>query len=162
MARPNPIRSIMESELPSLTYQRKLGFRPSVRETRDAYRTLNRYLFDNRLKMPEIQQGTIRQCWGYCQWQDDRQDSGSYCTIKLMDKWFAPQWWLNTLAHEMVHQWQWDIIGMKERGGDYEKRGGAHGPDFFQFREVFDYYGLHLKTSHGMKRWFRHQDFTRC
>ena len=25
-----------------------------------------------------------------------------------------------------------------------------------------DYYGLNLKTAHGQKRWFKHQDFTRC
>ena len=162
MARPNPIRAIMEAPLPSLTYQRRLSFRPSYADKNYAYNICNRYLFDNRLRKPTITQGQRRAVWGFCNWEDDYDHTGSYTTIALANKWFCPSWFLQTLAHEMVHQWQWDIIGMKERGGDYEKRGGAHGPDFFQFREVFDYYGLHLKTSHGMKRWFKHQDFRKC
>ena len=43
-----------------------------------------------------------------------------------------------------------------------DKHSGAHGPDFFMFRERFAYYGLNLKTAHGQKRWFKHQDFTKC
>ena len=82
--------------------------------------------------------------------------------MKIMDKWFSPSWFLQTLAHEMVHQYQWDIIRWEDHNGKYEKRGGAHGPDFFQFRDRFEYYGLHLKTAHGQKRWFKHQDFRKC
>ena len=106
MARPNPIRAIMETPLPSLTYQRRKSFRPSYADINYAYNICNRYLFDNRLRKPEIEQGSRRQTWGFCQWEEDYDDTGSYCTIKLMDKWFCPQWFLQTLAHEMVHQYQ--------------------------------------------------------
>jgi len=162
MARPNPIRAIMESELPGKTYQRRLQFRPSYADIKYAYNICNRYLFDNRLRMPVIEQGTRRKTWGYCQWEDQLQDTGSWCTIRLMDKWFCQQWFLNTLAHEMVHQYQWDIIRWEEYNGNYVKLSGAHGPDFFQFRERFAYYGLHLKQWYGQKRWLRHQTFTKC
>lgn len=162
MARPNPIRAIMESPLPSITYQRRLSFRPSYSDINYAYNIINRYCFDNALRAPVIEQGTRRKTWGFCQWEEERQSSGSYCTIKLMNKWFCPQWFINTLAHEMVHQYQWDVHRFEYHNGKMDKRGGAHGPDFFMFRERFAYYGLHLKTSHGMKRWFRHQVFTRC
>jgi SprT-like family len=162
MARPNPIRAIMESELPSLTYQRRLQYRPSMPEIKYAYNICNRYLFDNRLRMPVIEQGTRRQTWGYCQWEDTLQDTGSHCTIRLMDKWFCPSWFLQILAHEMVHQYQWDIIRFEDHDGHYEKHSGAHGPDFFQFRERFEHYGLRLKTAYGMKRWLRHQNWYKC
>jgi hypothetical protein len=162
MARPNPIRYIMEGPLPNLTYQRRLQFRPTVHDIQYTYRILNRYLFDNRLRMPVITQGTRRQTWGFCQWEHELQDTGSYTTISLMDKWFCPQWFVQTLAHEMVHQYQWDIIRWEDHNGKYEKRGGAHGPDFFQFRDRFDHYGLRLKQWYGQKRWLKYQSFNKC
>lgn len=160
MARPNPIRRIMELPLPPITYQRRLQFRPSYKDINYAYNIINRYCFDNQLRKPEIIQGTRRQVWGFCEWLDDRQYTGSWSKIYLMDKWFCSQWFLNTLAHEMVHQWQWDI-GRFE-GYKIHEHSGSHGPSFFMWRDRFDYYGLHLKTSHGMKRWFKFQDFNRC
>jgi hypothetical protein len=162
MARPNPIRAIMEAELPSITYQRRLSFRPSYADINYAYNICNRYLFDNRLRKPVIQQGSRRQTWGFCQWENDYDNTGSYCTISIMDKWFCPQWFIQTLAHEMVHQYQWDIHRFEYHNGKMDKKSGAHGPDFFMFRERFDHYGLYLKQWYGQKRWFKHQDFKKC
>ena len=162
MARPNPIRAIMEAVLPSITYQRRLQFRPDYADINYVYDICNRYLFDNRLRKPVITQGSLRQCWGFCQWEEDYDDTGSYCTIKIMDKWFCPQWFVQTLAHEMVHQYQWDIHRFEECDGIMEKNSGAHGADFFMFRERFAHYGLHLKAWYGQKRWFKHQDFLKC
>ena len=162
MARPNPIRAIMETPLPGITYQRRLQFRPSYADINYAYNICNRYLFDNRLRKPIIQQGSRRQTWGFCQWENDYDHTGSYTTISLMDKWFCPQWFIQTLAHEMVHQYQWDIHRFEYHNGKMDKNSGAHGPDFFMFRERFDHYGLYLKQWYGQKRWFKHQDFRKC
>jgi len=161
MARPNPIRAYMEAPLPSITYQRRLQFRPSYAEINYVYNICNRYLFDNRLRQPYIEQGSRRQTWGFCEWEKELQDTGSYCTIKLSDKWFCPQWFVQTLAHEMVHQYQWDITRWEEYDGVMPES-GAHGPSFFAHRERFAYYGLRLKTSYGRKRWFKHQSFYKC
>ena len=162
MARPNPIRAIMEAPLPSLTYQRRLSFRPTYHDINYAYNICNRYLFDNRLRKPVITQGQRRQTWGFCNWEDDYDHTGSYTTISLANKWFCPSWFLQTLAHEMVHQYQWDIYRFEEHNGDYEKNSGAHGPDFFMFRDRFDHYGLRLKQWYGQKRWLKHQDWYKC
>ena len=161
MARPNPIRAIMTSSLPSITYQRKLSFRPTYHEITYTYNILNRYLFDNRLKRPYIEQGSRRQTWGFCSWELEKQATGSHCSIRLMDKWFTPSWFVQTLAHEMVHQYQWDFTRFEEYNGKMPES-GAHGPSFFMWRDRFDYYGLRLKTSYGMKRWFKHQDWYKC
>ena len=161
MARPNPIRAIMEAELPSITYQRRLGFRPTNKDINYIYSKLNFYLFDNRLRKPIITQGSRRQTWGFCEWKHELQDTGSHTTIKLMDKWFCEAWFVQTLAHEMVHQYQWDVARFEEYNGVMPDS-GAHGPSFFAHRERFDYYGLRLKTSYGMKRWFRHQNWYKC
>jgi hypothetical protein len=162
MARPNPIRALMSLELPPITYQRRLMYRPSYADINYVYNICNRYLFDNQLRRPKIVQGTRRQTWGFCLWEDEEQHNGSYCTIHIMDKWFCPQWFVQTLAHEMVHQWQWDIGRYEGYPASHNPDSGAHGPSFFLWRERFDHYGLHLKRSYGMKRWFKHQDFTRC
>jgi hypothetical protein len=138
-----------------------MQFRPNYADINYAYNICNRDLFDNRLRKPVIEQGSRRKTWGFCQWEKELQDTGSYTTIKLMDKWFCEAWFLQTLAHEMVHQYQWDITRFEEYNGTLPES-GAHGPSFFAHRERFDHYGLRLKTSYGMKRWFRHQDFRKC
>lgn len=159
MARPNPIRAIMESELPTVSYQRRKLFRPTYNDTVHAYKLINRYLFDNCLLEPEIVIKQTKKCWAYCEWHYELQESGSYCTIRLNDKWFCPQWFVNTLAHEMVHQYQWDIWRWTH---SLNERSGAHGPSFFAWRDRFAEYGLTLKTAYGQRRWFKYQRFDKC
>ena len=165
MARPNPIRKIMSLELPSKTYQRRRSFRPSDSDIVYAYNIINKYVFDHALVRPKITQGTQRKIRGFCQWEDEEQESGSWCNIGLMDKWFCPQWFMNTLAHEMVHQYQWDVYRwdyLEQHGKNMKEDSGGHGPSFYMWRDRFEYYGLKLKISFGQKRWLKHQDFTKC
>lgn len=165
MARPNPIRSIMSEPLPGVTYQRRKSFRPTDEDVLYAYRILNRYCFDNQLRRPEIIQHRVRKIWGCCEWLDQQQASGSYCKIEISDKWFCQQWFMNTLAHEMSHQYQWDVYRWEHlgtHGKEMHTHSEGHGPSFFMWRERFAHYGLTLKTSYGQKRWFRHQNFQKC
>ena len=165
MARPNPVRTIMQAPLPSITYQKRKLFRPDIDAINYSYNILNRYLFDNKLHRPVIKQGIARKTWGSCMWFDTPQGAGTHCTIHLSDKWFCQQWFLNTLAHEMAHQYQWDIYRWEHL--DYYGRpmyelSGGHGPSFFMWRDRFEHYGLTLKTAYGQRRWFIYQDFSRC
>lgn len=162
MARPNPIRAIMESSLPSITYQRRKLFRPSYADIKYVYKIVNRYCFDNRLRMPEIEQRQLRGVWGFCQWENEEQNNGSHCYINIVDKWFCAQWFVQTLAHEMAHQYQWDIHRWEYYNGKMPTDGGGHGPSFFMWRDRFAHYGLDLKIAHGQRRWFKHQDFRKC
>ena len=161
MARPNPIRAVMESPLPSITFQRQRGFRVGPGDIKYAYKILNRYVFDNQLRRPEIEYGITRGYWGLCVGHTLEQDSGSYCSLKISDKYFCAQWFLNVLAHEMAHQYQWDVIA-PERMESGLRPLLSHGPSFFIWRERMEYYGLYLKTAHGQRRWFHYQDFRRC
>ncbi len=161
MARPNPIRRIMQSTLPSVSYQRQKLFRPSLHDVKYAYKILNRHVFDNQLRMPPIKLGITRGYWGMCIGNCFETASRTFCNFQLSDKYFCVQWFMNTLAHEMVHQYQWDI------DGDHRQHAGleplmSHGPSFFAWRDTMDYYGLNLKTAHGQKRWFIYQTFDRC
>ena len=161
MARPNPIRAIMEAPLPSITYQKRKGFRVGPAEVKYAYKIVNRYVFDNQLRMPEIVTGITRDYWGMCMGSFVAYPTGSYCRIKLSDKWFCPQWFMNVIAHEMAHQYQWDIDRYDRADNGLEPI-MSHGPSFFMWRDRFAQYGLTLKTANGQKRWFDHQDFAKC
>jgi hypothetical protein len=155
----------MATPLPSITYQRRKSFRPSDEDIIYAYNIINRYVFDNQLRRPEILQQSLRKAWGYCQWLNEEQNDGSSVQIRLMDKWFCPQWFMNTLAHEMVHQYQWDVYRydhMDYYGRDINQSSGAHGPSFYFWRERFENYDLNLKMAFGQRRWFKYQDFNKC
>ena len=156
------LAQIMDSPLPPVYIQRRLPYRPSKSDVKHVYEQLNWLIFDNRLHMPKlVLAGHCRKYWGMCIAETDVNSTGSYCTIKLMDKWFCPQWMVTTLAHEMCHQYQWDIDGPKrsKKGKDFIM---SHGPSFFLYRNKLAKQGISLKTSHGQKRWFKHQDLFKC
>ena len=134
MARPNPIRKIMASELPSITYQRRKSFRPTLDDVDYAYVIINRYVFENQLKKPKIILKAGRKVWGTCQWLEEEQKSGSWCEIQINDKWFCMQWFMNVLAHEMIHLYQFAL----------KKDTGNHNSTFYSFRPRFKFIGLGL------------------
>jgi len=156
------LEEIMELPLPPIHIQRRLPYRPSKNDIRHVYEQLNWLVFDNKLRMPKlVLASNCRKYWGMCIAETSINYTGSYCTIKLMDKWFCPQWMVTTLAHEMCHQYQWDIDGPKRarKGKDFLM---SHGPSFFAHRDKLSEYGISLKTSHRMKKWFRNQDLFKC
>lgn len=65
---------------------------------------------------------------------------------------------ISILAHEMCHQYTWDIIG-PEREQAGKERMLSHGPTFFQFKEKLSEHGISLKISHRRSSWFKTQDF---
>jgi hypothetical protein len=155
------IKELMETPLPSLTEQRKLAYRPSIKEVNKLYDQLNKDIFQNKLVRPEIQLGIRRQCWGICLGYVKPRKPGTWCVIKLSDKWYCKQWLIAILAHEMSHQYQWDIIGPKRylKGKDFLM---SHGPTFFQHRDRMLKYNIPLKVSFRKSRWFRYQHIQYC
>lgn len=152
------LQELMALPLPSITEQRRLGCRPSVKQVHHIYELLNYYAFNNELRKPSIEIAPRRRTyWGMCIGNVSKQRTGSYCDIHLMDKWISIQWMIATLAHEMVHQYQWDILGPERfhQGKDFIM---SHGPSFFMFREKLSSFNIPLKTCHSQKRWYKHQD----
>lgn len=151
----------MDEPLPSLTEQKRLTYRPSLREVYRMFDLLNREIFQNKLVRPEIELGIRRQCWGICVGHTKPRQTGSYCVIKLSDKWYCKQWMIAILAHEMSHQYQWDIIGPKRfnRGKDFLM---SHGPTFFQHRRRMLKHNIPLKVSFRRSLWFTHQHIQHC
>lgn len=153
------LTEMMQEPLPSIGYQKRLLYRTNEREVKRIYEILNYYVFDGKLKMPVIEvMPRCRQYWGICfgSYTKNRY-TRSYCKIRVMDKWFCKQWLITTLAHEMCHQYQWDIEGDKR-----DKKGlnriMSHGPSFYIFRDRLALYGIPLKRHHRIRRWFKHQN----
>lgn len=165
MAELNPVIRIMEAPLPGITYQRRKQFRPGPADITYAYNIINRHVFKSQLQMPKITVGRVNRAWGTCQWHYEERKSGSFCDLWLADKWYCQQWFMNTLAHEMVHQWQWDIYRwdhLDYYGKEMATESHGHGPSFFAWRDEFEFYGLNLKTWFRQRKWFKFQDFTKC
>ena len=156
------LSEIMEFPLPPVYIQKKLPYRPTKSDVRHVYNEINYHIFDHKLKIPKlILASHCKKYWGMCIADSMVNYTGSYCTIKLMDKWFCPQWMVITVAHEMCHQYQWDIEGPKrvKKGKDFIM---SHGPSFFKFRDKLEKHSISLKTSHSQRRWFKHQDLFKC
>jgi len=68
--------------------------------------------------------------------------------------------YISTLAHEMVHQYQWDIYSnIRVKRG--LTRHMSHGPSFYIWRNKLSKYGIALKsTVQKDKEWFLKQDTT--
>lgn len=156
------LEDIMNLPLPNITFQRRLLFRPTTRDIVHVYEQLNESVFKNELCRPIIKvQPYRKKYWGMCIGEHDIQKNGTYCRFDLMDKFYCPQWFVTVLAHEMVHQYQWDIDGYKRTRKGKDKL-MSHGPSFFQFRDKLAKHEIPLKTAHSMRKWFKFQDLFKC
>lgn len=159
----SPIQQIMEEPLPSIAAQRRKVYRPSLEEVQDLYDLINYHIFDYRLQMPTIVARQMKNTWGFCQWLP-KEENGSWCHIHLNNKWYCKQWLVDTLAHEMVHQYQWDIhrwelLGQGIKISEYTY--AHHGKSFYAWRNKFKVHGLYLKKYICDKRWFKYQTFAK-
>lgn len=156
----------MSVDLPNRTYQKRLQYRTTKREVIYLYNLLNKEVFNNMLPAPEIEVvPNCRTYWGICMakfiYLKINNNGKSNCRIRLMDKWYCRQWLISVLAHEMCHQYQWDILGPK-RIKEGKKPLMSHGPTFFLFREKLAKHGIPLKRALGARAWFTHQNLFKC
>lgn len=156
------LKELMDFPLPTIQRQKKLGFKPTLVQAQHIYYLLNENVFNNELIMPEILiKPRCRKYWGICYGEFEPHENGSYCQIKLMDKWYCIQWFITILAHEMAHQHQWDVHGPEREklGKDWLM---SHGPSFFAFRKNLAEHNIPLRTSYSQKAWFKHQNLLKC
>jgi hypothetical protein len=156
------LQEIMVIPLPKLSLQRKLAYRATQSEVEHVYNLLNHEVFDGILTKPNIKLSPrCRKYWGMCYGEETPYITGSYCEIKLMDKWYCVQWMVTTLAHEMCHQYQWEIYSAA-RASKGKPRVMSHGPSFYHKQLPLKEHGISLRTTHSMKKWFKHQDLFKC
>jgi len=161
------LKEWLNEPLPNKTLQKRLCYRPSLKEVKETWRVLNACLFENKLNMPEfiIFQRNSTKMWACCEATELEPKpfkTKSNCEISLNSKWYCRQWFIDTLAHEMVHQYQWDIDGLtRVRQGKEPIM--SHGPSFYKHRKSFSAYRqIYLKECHSTKKWFKHQSLSKC
>jgi hypothetical protein len=157
------LKQLMSESLPSLTAQKRLQYKTNQREVRRLFRLLNEEVFYDKLVMPKIYvKARLRGAWGICEGDDIPFVKGkSRCEIYLSDKWYCKQWLITTLAHEMVHQYQWDVYSqIREARGKESLM--SHGPSFYVFRSRLKKYGIPLKEKFDSEEWFKTQNVFKC
>jgi hypothetical protein len=157
------LNELMSSELPGLTYQRKLSYVTNVREVKALYRLINASVFNDRLPMPKIYvKPRMRDMWGQCYGADTFFEVGkSRCVITLAERWYCRHWLIMALAHEMVHQYQWDIYSKKRMKQGLEPI-MSHGPSFHQWKDKLKKHGIPLKECSDHNKWFQTQHLFKC
>ena len=152
--------NLMQEPLPPLSHQKRLAYRTTKSEAIKIFKIINEEVFDNALSLPEIiVKSHRRKYWGMCHGEHEKiKYRKTLCWIELMDKFYCKQWFITILAHEMCHQAQWDLDGVKrlEQGKD---RIMTHGPSFFEYRDKLAEHGISLKKWHRRNKWFRTQSF---
>jgi len=133
--------SMMEQPIPSKIEYRQLNYRPTIHKLNKTYDILNHVLFDNELEKCHLNVRGIRQAWG-CAYPLKR--NGVHKTyIEVLDKLPCEQFMVAVLAHEMVHQWQWDIVEPKRK---LKKYLADHGKAFYSWKSKFENYGINFGT----------------
>lgn len=153
----------MDTPLPSKTEQRAKEYRPTLKQTKAIYRLINREVFYGKLPMPRIVIRRLHNALGICEGKDGPiRKTKSHCTITLTDRYYCIQWFISTLAHEMVHQYQWDIYSnIRVKRG--QPRHMSHGPSFYIWRRKLKKFGVGLKAnSLRENHWFTKQDTKEC
>ena len=114
-------------------------FKPTITDCRDIFRLINRTVFNGELKMPNFRLVKSDEFWGEC--VGDVEDT-SKCVIKLNKHFPSMRLFVYTLAHEMVHQWEWLV---------YEEM--THGKKFFQWRGELNKYGITLTRAYSERKY---------
>lgn len=154
------LKSILNEELPSLTLQKRKQYRPSMDEIISIYIILNNALFNNKLSLPKIELlKSPKRYFGECAALEllPKYKKKSNCVIRLAENWCCKQFFINILAHEMVHQYQWDIES-KVRLCANLKPIISHGPSFFKHKRKFKKYNLSLKRTYSIENWYKYQN----
>lgn len=149
---------IMMLPLPKISDQKTLKFRPTQEEVEYIYDLLNKGIFDKKLKRPKIiLRGRCRKFWGMCSGDYTLLDTNSYCEIILMNKWTCVQWMIMILAHEMSHQYTWDIEG-SVREMEEKERLMNHNLSFWKYKERLLEFHIPLKIAYSQSKWYKTQD----
>jgi len=114
-------------------------FRPTIQDCREIWTNINRNVFNGELKMPSFRLVYTKAFWGECQGVLDDQ---TQVKMKINKSFLSKRLFINTMAHEMVHQWEW-----------LNNENMTHGPEFFQWRNQLANYNITLSRCYRMKHY---------
>jgi hypothetical protein len=120
-------------------------FNPTPLQAVRAHTIINECIFGKKLTRPKIIIQHLEDAWGICHGD---LDDGKYppfdpcCNyIALNNSFYNWRYFVEVLAHEMVHQYQIEYHNKLD-----------HGKTFWAWKEKFERYNLHLQISYGRPR----------
>jgi len=114
-------------------------FRPTIQDCRELFTNINRHVFNGELSMPRFRLVYSKAFWGECTGHLEDQ---AMVTIKMNKSFLSRRLFINTLAHEMVHQWEW-----------LNNENMTHGPAFFQWRDQLMIFNITLSRHYRIKHY---------
>ena len=114
-------------------------FRPTIQDCREIWNNINRNVFNGELKMPSFRLVYTKAFWGECQGVLNDQ---TRVKMKINKSFLSKRLFINTMAHEMVHQWEW-----------LNNENMTHGPQFFLWRDQLANYNITLSRCYRMKHY---------
>jgi hypothetical protein len=114
-------------------------FRPTIQDCREIWHNINRNVFNGELKMPSFRLVYTKAFWGECQGVLEDQ---TRVKMKINKSFLSKRLFINTMAHEMVHQWEW-----------LNNENMTHGPQFFLWRDQLANYNITLSRCYRMKHY---------
>lgn len=149
----NLLTEILATPLPSKSFQKRKLYRPSVTDLSTIYDAINNQIFDSVLTKPPLVLRRMRKIWGLCLGWDLPTPS---TRIEINQNMFCVQWVVIILAHEMAHQYQWEILGESQLSSN-EHTVMDHGASFFARSKQFAEYNIPLKIDYSGELWLTHQ-----
>jgi len=114
-------------------------FRPTIHDCREVWTNINRNVFNGELKMPSFRLIYTKAFWGECQGVLDDPTS---VKMKINKSFLSKRLFINTMAHEMVHQWEW-----------LTNEDMTHGPQFFLWRNELEKFNITLSRAYRIKHY---------
>ena len=114
-------------------------FRPTIADCREVFKNINRNVFNNELKMPSFRLVYTKAFWGECEGVLYDQTK---VKMKINKSFLSKRLFINTMAHEMVHQWEWLVNDNM-----------THGPQFFLWKDQLANYNITLSRCYRMKHY---------
>lgn len=156
----NELNQLLSEDLPALYLQKRKPYRPSMDEVVYTYKILNKELFNSKLFIPNIiflnrPKKYVGECKANTSFPEYTNKSN--CAIYLTKNWYCRQFFIAMLAHEMVHQYQWDIES-RDRIKNKLMPTISHGPTFYKHRKKFLKFNLPLKKTFRIDYWFKYQN----
>ena len=113
----------------------KKEYQTTLTECKKWIKILNKELFDGSLtKLDEIDIRRRRKCYAYYHYYPIKKgDDLRYSKLCMSDKYFSEKFFVEILAHELIHHYQY--INEQPLG---------HGPSFMAWKKLFNEKGINL------------------
>jgi hypothetical protein len=114
-------------------------FRPTLADCIETFKNINCSVFNNELTMPSFRLIYTKNYLGECQ---GVLTDTTCVKIRINKSFVSKRLFINVMAHEMVHQWEW-----------LTNENMTHGPQFFLWRKPLAKYNITLSRCYRLEHY---------